>query len=100
MEYGYHVVHYASQTIDLYICEKAGSEPVANHERLGEVFYDGTEAMCRDFLDDLCDEIGGDRIRSYGRESLVVTCSWGKEPPRREGMAYHSSAKLDTPPLR
>lgn len=96
MEYGCHVVHYASPTIDLYICEPAGSEPVAHHERLGEVFYDGTEAMCRDFLDDLHDEIGGDRISSCGRESLVVTCGWGFEPPRRDGMPYHSSAEFDT----
>ena len=62
MEYGYHVVHYASRTIDMYIVEQAGAMPVANYERLGEVFYDGTEAMCRDFLDDLRDEIGGDRM--------------------------------------
>ena len=100
MEYGYHVVHYASPTIDLYIVERAGSQPVANHDRLGVVFYDGTESMCQDFLDDLHDEIGGDRISSYGLESLVVTCGWGKEPPRREGVTYHTSAELDTRDLR
>lgn len=95
MEYGYHVVHYAAPTIDMYICEPAGSEPVAHYERLGEVFYDGTEAMCRDFLDDLHDEIGGGRISSCGRESLVVTCGWGSEPLRRDGIPHHSSVELD-----
>nr|DAO91486.1 MAG TPA: hypothetical protein [Caudoviricetes sp.] len=96
MEYGYHVVHYAAPTIDLYVCEPAGSRPVAHYERLGEVFYDGTQAMCSDFLDDLWSEIGGDRISACGRESLVVTCAQGAEPPRRDGMTYHSSAELDT----
>nr|DAR60764.1 MAG TPA: hypothetical protein [Caudoviricetes sp.] len=96
MEYGYHVVHYAAPTIDMYIVEQAGSHPVANYQRLGEVFYDGTESMCRDFLDDLRDEIGGDRISSYGRESLVVTCGWGANPGRRDGITYHSSAGIDT----
>ena len=97
MEYGYHVVHYAAPTIDMYICEPAGSKPVANYQRLGEVFYDGTESMCRDFLDDLWEEIGGDRISSCGKESLVVMSGVkGGEPRRLEGMTYHSSAELDT----
>ena len=99
MEYGYHVVHYAAPTIDMYIVEQADSKPVANYKRLGEVLYDGTESMCQDFLDDLHDEIGGDRISSCGRESLVVTCGWGSEPNRREGMNYHSSEVLDTQDL-
>lgn len=99
MEYGYHVVHYAAQTIDMYIVERAGAKPVAHYEKLGEVFYDGTESMCRDFLDDLQEEIGGDRISSCGRESLVVTRRWGSEPPSRDGMTYHSSAGLDTQAL-
>ena len=96
MEYGYHVAHYSAPTIDLYVCEQDGALPVQHYQRLGEVFYDGTESMCRDFLDDLADEIGGDRISSCGRESLVVTCGWGKEIPRRSDMAYHSSPRLDT----
>lgn len=97
MEYGYHVVHYSAATIDMYIVEPNGARPVENYQRLGEVFYDGTEAMCRDFLDDLHDEIGGDRISSCGRESLVVTVGWGKEVPRRSGATYRSSIELDTP---
>ena len=95
MEYGYHVVHYAAPTIDLYVVESAGSRPVENYQRFGEVFYDGTESMCSDFLDDLRDEIGGDRVSSCGRESLVVTVGWGKEPPRRQDMTYHSSSRVD-----
>ena len=96
MEYGYHVVHYSAPTIDLYVVELARSKPVQNYKRLGEVFYDGTESMCRDFLDDLHDEIGGHRISSCGRESLVVTCGWGDEIRRRPGVTYHSSGELDT----
>nr|DAV49020.1 MAG TPA: hypothetical protein [Caudoviricetes sp.] len=98
MEYGYHVVHYSAPTINMYIIELAGFKPVENYQRLGEVFYDGTEAMCRGFLDDLHEEVGGDRISSYGRESLVVTCGLGKEIPRRSDMTYHSSTEIDTPP--
>lgn len=88
MEYGYHVVHYSAPTIDIYTVELAGEPPLPSHySRLGEVFYDGTEDMCITFLDDLHEEIGGDRI-SADRESLVVSCQWGKEPPRRPDMHY------------
>lgn len=100
MEYGYHVVHYAAPTIDMYIVEKAGSRPVAHYQRLGEVFYDGTEDMCRTFLDDLRDEIGGDRISSCGRESLVVMSGVkGGEPPRRGDKVDRLSEALDTQAL-
>ena len=85
MEYGWHVVHYTAPTIDIYRVELAGEDPLppSHYNRLSEVFYDGTESMCRDFLDDLREEIGGDRI-SARRESLVVSCQWGHTPKRRE----------------
>lgn len=83
MEYGWHVVHYAAPTIDVYVVEPAGHTDLGEcYQRLGEIFYDGTESMCRDFLDDLHEGIGGDRI-SAGRESLVVSCQWGHTPKRR-----------------
>ena len=100
MEYGYHVVCYSAPTIDMYIVELAGAHPVQNYQRLGAVFYDGTESMCQDFLDDLHDEIGGDRISSCGRESLVVMSGVkGGEPTRRDGMTYRSSVEVDTQEL-
>lgn len=89
MEYGYHVVHYSAPTIDIYTVELAGEQPLPSHySRLGEVFYDGTEDMCTTFLDELHEEIGGDRI-SAGRESLVVSAGPKQgDPPRRPGMHY------------
>lgn len=89
MEYGYHVVHYSAPTIDIYTVELAGEAPLPSHyQRCGEVFYDGTEDMCIAFLDDLHDEIGGDRI-SAGRESLVVSAGPKQgDPPRRPDMHY------------
>lgn len=82
MEYGWHVVHYAAPTIDIYRAEPDGAELLDNYQRLGEVFYDGTQEMCRDYLDDLWEEIGGDRISAVW-ESLVVSCQWGHTPKRR-----------------
>lgn len=92
MEYGWHVVHYTAPTIDIYRVELAGEDPLppSHYSRLSEVFYDGTESMCRDFLDDLREEIGGDRI-SARRESLVVSCQWGAYPEATGGLTDRSS---------
>lgn len=89
MEYGYHVVHYAAPSIDMYIAEPAGRDPLPEHwQRLGEVFYDGTQSMCADFLDDLYEEIGGERLSVGGQDSLVLSVMEGRTPPRRAGMTY------------
>jgi hypothetical protein len=90
MEYGHHVVHYTAPTIDIYVVELAGEEPLPSHyKRLGEAFYDGTADMCCTFLDDLWAEIGGTRITAGGRESLVVSAGPRQgEPPRRPDMHY------------
>lgn len=89
MEYGYHVVHYAAPAIDMYIAEPAGREPLPSHwQRLGEVFYDGTQSMCADFLDDLWQEIGGERLSVGGQDSLVLSVKNGKTPSRRAEMTY------------
>ena len=87
MEYGYHVVHYTAPDIDIYTVESSGEEPLPSHyTRVGEAFYDGTQDMCATFLDDLWDEIGGERI-SAGRESLVVSAYPGKAPPAAQTCA-------------
>ena len=86
MEYGWHVVHYAAPTIDIYRAEPDGAPPLhrnsVNCHRLGVVLEDATQAMCTDYLDDLCDEIGGDRISAVWG-SLVVSCQYGHSTKRR-----------------
>ena len=82
MEYGYRVVHYTAPTIEIYRAEPDGAESLDNYQRLGVPLEDVTQSMCTDFLDDLHEEIGGDRISAVW-ESLVVSCQWGDSPKRR-----------------
>lgn len=82
MEYGWHVVHYAAPTIEIYRAEPDGADPLDNYQRIGVVLEDVTQSMCTDYLDDLHEEIGGDRVSAVW-QSLVVSCQWGREPRRR-----------------
>lgn len=82
MEYGWHVVHYTAPTIDIYRAEPDGAEPLDNYQKIGVVLEDVTQSMCTDYLDDLQEEIGGDRISAVW-QSLVVSCQWGHAPKRR-----------------
>ena len=84
MEYGWNVVHYAAPTIDIYRAEPDWADSLDNYQRLGVVLEDVTQSMCADYLDDLQEEVGGDRI-SVAWDSLVVSCKVGDEPRRRAG---------------
>lgn len=74
MDYGFNVVRHSSDGLDLYRVEPAGTPAIPGVQATWTAFDDCTEAMGREFLGELQEDIGGDLMTVDGFHCLAVTC--------------------------